>query len=116
MGRVAVQITQRAQALAFLEAGVPIDLIVQHTRLAKSTVYLVQIRALERGYHPETNPVFQDHFFEDAQRPGHPQALGEEQLGRKDVNIHENIINVGTGALEAFVIHDAATVSQYQQC
>jgi hypothetical protein len=68
MGWVAVKITQQAQALAFLEAGVPIDQIVQHTGLAMSTVYLVQRKALERGYHLETNPVFQDQFFEDGQR------------------------------------------------
>jgi hypothetical protein len=87
MGRVAVQITQRAQALAFLEAGVPIDQIVQRTRLAKSTVYLVQRRALERGYNSETNPVFQDHFFKDASWPGRSEALGEEQLGKNYIHL-----------------------------
>jgi hypothetical protein len=50
---------------------------------------LVQGRILERGYNPETNPVFQDQIFEDAQQPRHPAALGEEQLGMKYVYIQE---------------------------
>ncbi len=50
MGRKAVQITQRAQALAFLEAKLPLKYITEKTRLNRQTVFKIRKRAIERGY------------------------------------------------------------------
>lgn len=69
------QITQRAQALALLEADVPLACIIQLTGLCKATIYRIRRIAKERGYNSSISTVFKDEFFIDASRPGRPKVL-----------------------------------------
>jgi transposase len=81
MGRAAVSLSQRAQALALLEENVPVSRIMERTHLSKSTIFRIREKAVERGYDRASNPVFQDDFFRDNPRSGRPRLLGEEEIG-----------------------------------
>jgi transposase len=80
MGLTALQITRRAQALAFFQAKLRMKTITEKTKLNRRTVYRIKQRAMERGYHPNTNPGFQDSVFKDKPRSGRPSLLGPTQL------------------------------------
>lgn len=73
-----MSIALRAQALALLEAGLPIEFIRYKTELSDSTIYRIRRVAKERGYDPTNSPVFKDEYFEDAKRSGRPKILDEE--------------------------------------
>lgn len=81
MGKNAVCITQRAHGLALLELEVPIAQIISRTALSRTTLFGIQNRARQRGYDPQTNCIFQDHFFEDAPKSGRPSVMDDEKKG-----------------------------------
>jgi hypothetical protein len=82
MGRNAVCIAKRAQALALLEFGHSVLDIHIHTGLGMQTIYNIRARAIDRGYHPVTNKEFTDALFEDSPRSGPPTLMSEEVLGK----------------------------------
>jgi hypothetical protein len=80
-----MQIAQRAQALAFLEAKVLLKNITEITKLNRHTIFRIQKRTVERGYHPETNPFFQVAFFKDQPRSGRHTLMGPRELRTLDI-------------------------------
>ena len=91
MGRKAVQITQRAQALAFLEAKLPLKYITEKTKLNRRTVFRIRKPAIEQGYDPDTNPAFQDSFFKDKPQSGMPTLLGPRELRTMEIFLIERL-------------------------
>ncbi|KAI9778540.1 MAG: hypothetical protein M1816_004024, partial [Peltula sp. TS41687] len=78
MGNKHVSVALRAQALALLDAGLPMDYIRGKTGLVQSTIYRIRQIAKQRGYDPEKDSVFKDEYFEDAKRAGRPKVFDEE--------------------------------------
>ena len=68
-----VSITQRAQAMALAEFGVPISIATQISGLSKHAIYSMRKRLRARGYNPEVSTVFEDRFFKDAPPSGRPK-------------------------------------------
>jgi hypothetical protein len=65
MGRKAIQLSQRAQALAFWQAKLPLDETKRKTDLRRQTIQRIQKCAIERGQNPKTIPVLKDPFVQD---------------------------------------------------
>ncbi len=104
-------ISLRAQALCLLEEGVPLSRIQERTGLARSAIFKIRNRAIERGYSRAANFSFQDAFFLDAPRSGRPREMDAEKEGKqyeKIGAINKYLIYI-LGALEAFVDNSATT-------
>jgi hypothetical protein len=50
-----IPITRRVQALVFLEEGIPVLRIIEHTGLTKSTIFRIKQIATEQGYGPKVS-------------------------------------------------------------
>lgn len=68
-----MSIAHRAQALALLEADVPVKRIMEITGLSRSTIFRIRQVAKDRGYDPAIDKTFKDEYFEDARRSGRPR-------------------------------------------
>ena len=73
-----MSIAHRAQALALLEVGIPLDRICAITKLSKPTIYRIRRVAKNRGYDAAMDTVFKDEFFTDAARSGRPRIFDRE--------------------------------------
>jgi transposase len=78
MGAPHHDIATRAQALALLQARVPIDRVSKISGISVNQIYRIDKKARERGYDPTTSTILSDDFLIDAPRSGRPKKITEE--------------------------------------
>ena len=71
-------IATRAQALALLGAGVPIQNIIKISGISKSQIYRIQKKAKERGYNSTTSTTLKTEFLDDNPHTGRPKKITKE--------------------------------------
>jgi hypothetical protein len=74
MGNKTTDLGQRIQALALLEAKVPVKQISTLSGLSRSQIFNIRQKAVARGYDPNTSPHLKIEYVTDAPRSGRPRT------------------------------------------
>ncbi len=90
MGAPHHDIATRAQALALLQAKIPINRVSKISGISVNQIYRIDKKARERGYNPTTSTILSDDLLVDVPRSGHPKKITEEMEQEILQEIHKN--------------------------